>query len=151
MKISDSGVPYVQVVEIEDEGEGKGDGEGARAEAEKDAAGVGGVDNAVGTGWAKLKVLHTAKEPEHRKRKQRPKVQATLPNLPTKRQAPSREDPEHRGSQTKTPRKTTAKKRKPTATPRKSRHAQSHEVTHRKAKRTCQRQVTMTQFLQKPT
>ena len=130
-------------------GEGKGDGEGARAEAEKDAAGVRGVDNAVGTGWAKLKVLHAATEPEHRKRKERPKVQATLPNLPAKRQATSREDPEHRGSQTKTPRKTTAKKRKTTATPRKSRHGKSQEATHRKAKRTCQRQVTKTQFFQK--
>ena len=134
-----------------DQGEGKGVGDGARAEAEEDAAGVGGVDNAVGTGWAKLKVVHAATEPEHRKRKQRPKVQATLPNLPAKRQATSREDPEHRGSQTKTPRKTTAKKRKTTATPRKSRHAQSHEATHRKAMRTCQRQMTMASFLQAPT
>ena len=132
-------------------GEGKGDGEGARAEAEKDAAGVGGVDNAVGTGWAKSKVSHTAKEPDHRKRKQRPKVQATLPNYSAKRQATHQQDPKLRDCQFKTPRKTTAKKRKTTTTPRKSRSTQSHEATQRKAKQTCQRQATMTSFLQKPT
>ena len=136
---------------VRGERERKGDGWGVRAEAEKDAAGVGGVDKAVGTGWAKSKVKHTAKEPDHRKRKQRPKVQATLSKFSAKRQAISREDPKHRGSQTKTPRKTTTKKRKTTATPRKSRYTQSQEATHRKAKRPCQRQVTMAQFLQKPT
>ena len=132
-------------------GEGKGDGEGVRAETEEDTAGVGGVDNAVGTGWAKSKVLHAAAEPDHRKRKQRPKVQTTLPNYSAKRQATHQQAPAPRDCQLKTPHKTTARKRKTTTTPRKSRHAQTHEATHRKAKRTCQQQVTMTRFLQKPT
>ena len=134
-----------------DKGEGKGDGEGARAEAEKDTAGVGGVDNAVGTGWAKSKVLHAATEPDHRKRKQRPKVQTTLPNYSAKRQATHQQAPAPRDSQFKTPHKTTARKRKTTTTPRKSRTTQSHEATHRKAKRTCQRQTSMASFLQTPT
>ena len=133
-----------------DQGEGKGYGGGDRErETEEDTAGVGGVNKAVGTGWAKSKVLHTVGEPDHRKRKQRPKAQTTLPNSSAKRLATSPEDLKLRGSQTKTPRNTTAGKRKTTATPRKTRHAHNQEATHRKAKRHCQRQLTLAQFFQK--